>query len=140
MDALEDEHAARPFHRKRWFRRLLLPCSVSVAFFVVGMWLYLTRPRLVSGSLLALPHTMHMQYATIYDSVGNTRARPAAQAVWRFEVWRWLLFIAGTAPLYGFSRLVVYVLIVGSERYHPLRGAIYYVIGIRVRAHAPAAG
>ncbi len=52
--------------------------------------------------------------------------------MWKFEVWRWLLFIAGTIPLYGVSKLVVHALVVGFESYPPARGAIYYVIGIKV--------
>jgi hypothetical protein len=47
VDVEEEEHRPRPFHRRRWFRRLLLPCSVSLAFFVAGMSLYYTRPHLV---------------------------------------------------------------------------------------------
>ena len=51
--------------------------------------------------------------------------------MWRFELWRWLLFVGGTVPLYGISKLVVHLLVVICESYPPARGAIYYVIGIK---------
>lgn len=55
------------------------------------------------------------------------------QALWKFEAWRWLVFIAGTVPLYGISRLVMYLLVVGLESNFVARGALYYVVGLRVR-------
>ena len=56
------------------------------------------------------------------------------QGVWKFELWRWLLFVGGTVPLYGISKLVVHLLVVICESYPPARGAIYYVIGIKACA------
>lgn len=55
------------------------------------------------------------------------------QALWKFEAWRWLVFIAGTVPLYGVSRLVMHLLVVGLESHFVARGALYYVLGLRVR-------
>ncbi|KAK9902061.1 hypothetical protein WJX75_002988 [Coccomyxa subellipsoidea] len=52
-------------------------------------------------------------------------------ALWKFEAWRWLVFIAGTVPLYGISRLVMYLLVVGLESNFVARGALYYVVGLR---------
>lgn len=55
------------------------------------------------------------------------------QVLWKFEAWRCLVFIAGTVPLYGISRLVMYLLVVGLEKHFVARGALYYVVGLRVR-------
>ncbi|BDA50989.1 Mechanosensitive ion channel protein 4 [Coccomyxa sp. Obi] len=52
-------------------------------------------------------------------------------ALWKFEAWRWLVFIAGTVPLYGVSRLVMHLLVVGLESHFVARGALYYVVGLR---------
>ena len=44
------------------------------------------------------------------------------------------MFIAGTVPLYGISRLSLYLLVTGLESHvpHIAKGALYYVVGIRV--------
>lgn len=57
------------------------------------------------------------------------------QSIWKFELWRWLMFIAGTVPLYGISRLSLHLLVTGLESHvpHIAKGALYYVVGIRVR-------
>lgn len=45
-----------------------------------------------------------------------------------------MMFIAGTVPLYGISRLGLYLLVTGLESHvpHIAKGALYYVVGIRV--------
>ena len=60
------------------------------------------------------------------------------QSIWKFELWRWLMFIAGTVPLYGISRLSLYLLVTGLESHvpHIAKGALYYVVGIRVQIRA----
>ena len=59
---------------------------------------------------------------------------PGVQSIWKFEVWRWLMFIAGTVPLYGISRLSIHLLVTGLESHvpHIAKSALYYVVGIRV--------
>lgn len=49
-------------------------------------------------------------------------------------MWRWLMFIAGTVPLYGISRLSIHLLVTGLESHvpHIAKSALYYVVGIRV--------
>ena len=56
------------------------------------------------------------------------------QSIWKFELWRWLMFVAGTVPLYGISRLSLHLLVTGLESHvpHIAKGALYYVVGIRV--------
>lgn len=56
------------------------------------------------------------------------------QSIWKFEAWRWLMFIAGAVPLYGISRLSIHLLVIGLEGHvpHIAKGALYYVVGIRV--------
>ena len=46
------------------------------------------------------------------------------------------MFIAGTVPLYGISRLSLHLLVTGLESHvpHIAKGALYYVVGIRVRS------
>ena len=48
------------------------------------------------------------------------------------------MFIAGTVPLYGISRLSLYLLVTGLESHvpHIAKGALYYVVGIRVQIRA----
>ena len=44
------------------------------------------------------------------------------------------MFVAGTVPLYGISRLSLHLLVIGLESRvpHIAKGALYYVVGIRV--------
>ena len=55
-----------------------------------------------------------------------------SKGIWKFELWRWLLFVAFTVPLYGISRLTLHVVILGLESHIVSRGALYYIVGIRV--------
>lgn len=54
------------------------------------------------------------------------------QGIWKFELWRWLLFIAFTVPLYGISRLTLHLVVLGLESHIVARSALYYIVGIRV--------
>ena len=48
------------------------------------------------------------------------------------------MFIAGAVPLYGISRLSIHMLVIGLEGHvpHIAKGALYYVVGIRVSMSA----
>ena len=49
------------------------------------------------------------------------------------------MFIAGAVPLYGISRLSLHMLVIGLEGHvpHIAKGALYYVVGIRVSKSKP---
>ena len=49
------------------------------------------------------------------------------------------MFIAGAVPLYGISRLSLHMLVIGLEGHvpHIAKGALYYVVGIRVSESKP---
>ena len=53
VDVQEDDRGQRPFYRRRWFRRILIPCIISVFLFLAGISLFIKKPRLVR------PHALH---------------------------------------------------------------------------------
>ena len=129
MDADIDEGSHRAFHRRRWFRKILIPCTISLALFVAGFAVFVIMPRMVG-------HPQHTFTAPLLCEglCGACTLWDPEQGVWNFELWRLLLFVGGTVPLYGISKLVVHLLVVICESYPPARGAIYYVIGIKACA------
>lgn len=50
MDADVDDSSHRAFHQRRWFRRILIPCTISFALFVAGFAVFVVMPRVVGHS------------------------------------------------------------------------------------------
>ena len=47
VDADLDDGSHRAFHQRRWFRRILVPCTISLALFVAGFAVFVIMPRVV---------------------------------------------------------------------------------------------